>query len=181
MKKNKYGNIEDIILNVKVVTPIGTFSKTTDYPRISSGPDINEFVLGSEGNFGIITEAVFKVKPIPKVRKHNSIVFPNFDTGLRFMHDVAKSQIWPASFRLVDNTQFQFAVSLKPENHDKIAELIEKIKKYYLFEIKNFNQNDIAVVTLLFEGNENEVEYQEKSVYGIAEKHKGIQGGIIIF
>lgn len=27
MKKNMYGNIEDIILNVKIVTPAGTFQK----------------------------------------------------------------------------------------------------------------------------------------------------------
>jgi len=27
MKKNKYGNIDDIILNVKIVTPVGTFNK----------------------------------------------------------------------------------------------------------------------------------------------------------
>ena len=178
MKKNKYGNIEDIVLNVKVATPIGTFSKASDYPRISSGPDINEFVLGSEGNFGIITEAILKIKPIPEVRTHNSIIFPDFDTGIKFMYDVGKSKIWPASLRLVDNSQFQFAISLKPDNHDKKAEFIEKIKKYYLLEIKKFNPNEIAVVTILFEGSANEVAHQEKSVYSIAEKHHGIKGGI---
>ena len=41
MKKNKYGNIEDIVLQVKVVTPTGVYSKNLDYPRVSSGPDIN--------------------------------------------------------------------------------------------------------------------------------------------
>lgn len=41
MKKNRYGNIEDIVLQVKVVTPTGTYTKSLDYPRISSGPDIN--------------------------------------------------------------------------------------------------------------------------------------------
>jgi FAD/FMN-containing dehydrogenase len=30
-------------------------------PRISSGPDINQMILGSEGIFGVITEAVVKV------------------------------------------------------------------------------------------------------------------------
>lgn len=27
MKKNKYGNIDDIVLNIKIVTSIGTFEK----------------------------------------------------------------------------------------------------------------------------------------------------------
>lgn len=55
MKKNKYGNIDDIVISIKIATPIGTFQKVQNAPRVSSGPDIHEFVLGHEGNFGIIT------------------------------------------------------------------------------------------------------------------------------
>lgn len=55
MKKNRYGNIDDIVIGIKIATPIGTFQKNQNSPRISSGPDIHEFILGHEGNFGIIT------------------------------------------------------------------------------------------------------------------------------
>jgi alkyldihydroxyacetonephosphate synthase len=65
MKKNKYGNIDDIVINVKVVTSIGTFTKQQNVPRVSSGPDLNQLMLGSEGTLGIITEVVFKVRSIP--------------------------------------------------------------------------------------------------------------------
>lgn len=41
MKKNKYGNMEDLIVSARVVTPVGTLSRDTLVPRISSGPDIN--------------------------------------------------------------------------------------------------------------------------------------------
>lgn len=41
MKKNAYGNIEDIVLNVKLVSPIGTYTKASEWPRISNGPDLN--------------------------------------------------------------------------------------------------------------------------------------------
>ena len=40
MKKNKYGNIDDIIISIKIATPIGTFQKLQKSPRVSSGPDI---------------------------------------------------------------------------------------------------------------------------------------------
>ncbi len=55
MKKNRYGNIDDIVVGIKIATPIGTFQRNQKSPRISSGPDIHEFILGHEGNFGIIT------------------------------------------------------------------------------------------------------------------------------
>lgn len=42
MKKNKYGNMEDLLVSVRVVTPVGTLHRDTLVPRISSGPDINE-------------------------------------------------------------------------------------------------------------------------------------------
>jgi len=65
MKKNTYGNIEDIFCNCTVVTPTGTFTKTNLWPRVSNGPDISQIIMGSEGNIGIITDVVLMVKPLP--------------------------------------------------------------------------------------------------------------------
>jgi alkyldihydroxyacetonephosphate synthase len=65
MKKNKYGNIDDIVVGIKIATPIGTFQREQKSPRISSGPDVHEFILGHEGNFGIITEVTIKLRLIP--------------------------------------------------------------------------------------------------------------------
>ena len=33
MKKNRYGNFDDIVINIKCVTPIGTFNKNQEAPR----------------------------------------------------------------------------------------------------------------------------------------------------
>lgn len=87
MKKNRYGNIDDIIVSIKIATPIGTFQRNQNSPRVSSGPDIHEFILGHEGNFGIITECVLKVKPLPEKKIYESILFHDFQTGIKFMYD----------------------------------------------------------------------------------------------
>ncbi len=78
--------------------------------RDSSGIDINEMIIGSEGNFGIITEAIFKVHKIPEVQEHGSYIFYDFESGTKFMKEVGQGKNWPCSFRLVDNTQFQFII-----------------------------------------------------------------------
>ena len=67
MKKNAYGNIEDIVVHIKAVTPVGTFEKGCYGPRVSTGPDVDEIMMGSEGMFGIVTEATVKVRELPQV------------------------------------------------------------------------------------------------------------------
>lgn len=65
MKKNVYGNIEDIVVSIKLVTPLGTYVKTNECPRTSNGPDINNIIMGHEGSYGIITEVILRVRPTP--------------------------------------------------------------------------------------------------------------------
>jgi alkyldihydroxyacetonephosphate synthase len=68
MKKNVYGNIEDLLISCKLVTSVGKFCTSYIFvlfflmpslgvveqkfsvPRLSCGPDINEITIGSEGN-----------------------------------------------------------------------------------------------------------------------------------
>jgi alkyldihydroxyacetonephosphate synthase len=49
MKKNLYGNIEDLVAHIRFVTPSGVLEKQNQAPRVSCGPDFNQIVLGSEG------------------------------------------------------------------------------------------------------------------------------------
>lgn len=106
MKKNTYGNIEDIVQNVTFVTSKGTYSKVQNWPRISNGMDLNHVIMGSEGNLGVVCECVIKVKPLPQVRIFDSLLFPNFELAIKYMHELSKTSHWPTSCRLVDNTQF---------------------------------------------------------------------------
>ena len=106
MKKNTYGNIEDIVNNITIVTSKGTYTKSSLWPRISNGPDLNHLIMGSEGNYGVITEAVIRVRPLPEVRIFDSIIFYDWESGIKFMYDVSKTNSWPTSCRLVENIQF---------------------------------------------------------------------------
>ena len=177
MKKNKYGNIDDILINVKVVTPLGTFTKLQNCPRVSSGPDINEFILGSEGTLGVITEAIVKVRPTPKKQCFDSIIFHDFEVGIQFMYDVGMSRCWPASIRLVDNTQFQFGLALKPEQTNSFQIFVDSAKKYFVTQIKHFEPSKMAVVTIVYEGSENEVNNQQTVIGQLAKKYKGMRAG----
>jgi len=177
MKKNVYGNIEDILVTAKMVTPLGTVEKGCNVPRISAGPDINQMILGSEGTLGVVTEAVVKLRPLPEVRKYGSIVFPDFESGVACLREITKQKCAPASIRLVDNMQFQFGQVLKPEGHSQWEEWIDAAKKWYVTQYKGFEVEKMVAATLLFEGSAQDVPIQEKKVYSIATKFGGLAGG----
>lgn len=96
MKKNVYGNIEDIVMGMKVVTPTGVLTKSSMGPRTSIGPDVFQMVMGSEGNIGVVTEVTLRVSRLPEAKRYGSFVFPDFETGVNFMYE--------ASFTLTRHT-----------------------------------------------------------------------------
>jgi alkyldihydroxyacetonephosphate synthase len=173
MKKNVYGNIEDILVSAKMVTPIGTVEKENNWPRVSTGPDVHQVILGSEGTLGVITEAIVRLRALPEVQAYGSVVFPDFESGLAFMREIARQRCAPASIRLMDNIQFQFGQVLKPEDHSLTGEWIDAAKKWYVTSYKGFEINKMVAATLLFEGNAQDVAIQQKKVYTIAAKFHG--------
>ncbi|XP_055585235.1 alkyldihydroxyacetonephosphate synthase-like [Uranotaenia lowii] len=175
MKKNRYGNIEDIVERVKLVTSKGVLEKKFTAPRVSIGPDFDHVILGSEGTLGIITEAVVKIRRIPEVRHYESLVFADLETGIRFLREVAERRLQPASIRLLDNEQFKCGILLDPPA--MFGNLYEVFKRFYLSKICRFHLDKIVAVTLLFEGVKSEVVHHEKQVYTIAKKYGAVKGG----
>lgn len=176
MKKNKYGNIEDLILDFNVVTTQGKISHTTLPPRASIGSDPRQCFFGSEGNLGIITQAVVKLFPLPQVQRYGSIVFPTFEDGVGFMYELSASGAVPASVRLVDNLQFQFSQALKPKKKG-LKILKSKLEKFFVTKIKKMSPQNMVACTLVFEGSAEEVQRQENITYNIAKKFSGMKGG----
>lgn len=176
MKKNVYGNIEDIVVRVKMVTSKGVLERNISAPRVSCGPDFNEIILGSEGTLGVVTEVLIKIRPLPPIKKYGSLVFPDFESGVRCVREIAKKRCQPASIRLMDNEQFKFGQGLKTDN-GFFSNVGDYVKKFALTKIKGLNLDKMCVATLLFEGEKEEVERQEKMIFEIASKHHGFSAG----
>lgn len=176
MKKNKYGNIEDLVLDVSVATASGTLERSGCSPRESVGMDLRRLIFGSEGTLGIVTSAVVKIFPLPEVQEYGSVLFPTFEDGFRFMYDLTREATPPASVRLVDNLQFQFGLALKPKS-DGLGKLKSRIERLFVTKVKGFEPDKMVACTLVFEGTREEVQQQEKAVYRIAARHGGMKAG----
>jgi alkyldihydroxyacetonephosphate synthase len=176
MKKNKYGNIEDLVLDVSVATASGTLERSGCSPRESVGMDLRRLIFGSEGTLGIVTSAVVKIFPLPEVQEYGSVLFPTFEDGFKFMYDLTREATPPASVRLVDNLQFQFGLALKPKS-DGLGKLKSRIERLFVTRVKGFEPDKMVACTLVFEGTREEVQQQQKALYRIAARHGGMKAG----
>ncbi|MEN8447064.1 MAG: FAD-binding protein, partial [Cyanobacteria bacterium J06555_13] len=176
MKKNRYGNIEDIVESVTMITPTGILSEASTHPRVATGISLQHLCFGSEGNLGLITKAIIRIRPLPEVQKYGSLLFPTMETGIDFLYALTRLGCIPASIRLVDNAQFRFSQVLKPEAVG-IAKWIKRVQKFYLKNVVRFSMQEAVAATVVLEGSKQEVAYQEKTLYALAKKYKGIVGG----
>ena len=176
MKKNKYGNIEDLVLDVSVATASGTLERSTCSPRESVGMDLRRLMFGSEGTLGIVTSAVVKIFPLPEEQEYGSVLFPTFEDGFKFMYDLTRESTPPASVRLVDNLQFQFGLALKPKS-SSLSKVKGRLERFFVTKVKGFQPDKMVACTLVFEGTREEVYKQQKDVYSIAARHGGLKAG----
>ncbi len=177
MKKNRYGNIEEMVLDVTVVTAAGVVERPAVAPRESIGANPRNFMFGSEGNYGIVTSAVVKLSPLPEVQRYGSVLFPDLERGLAFLYDLQNSGAVPASVRVMDNTQFHFGQALKPKSDGTLAKLKSAAEKLVVTKLKGFDPFKMVVATVVFEGAADEVAFQEEALYRIAARHGGMKAG----
>ena len=184
MRKNRYGNIEDIVQRIQMVRADGVVvEKPTIAPRVSIGPDIHHLMLGSEGTLGVVTEVTVRIAARPECTVYGSVVFPSFQHGVNACRDIQRAHVTPTSFRLVDNNQFQFGQALKPANDtvspiaDFSADMQERLKRWYVTRHLRFDVNTMVAATIVFEGTKAEVADQQRRVYAVCAQHGGVKAG----
>ncbi|MDY0000283.1 MAG: FAD-binding oxidoreductase [Polyangia bacterium] len=108
-----YGKIEDMLLALRAVTPMGILS-TQPFPRAALGPDLNHVFLGSEGALGVITEATLRIWPNrPKSVLPLTFMFKSFEEGLNAIRRILQTGAGrPGVCRLSDPEETEVALTL---------------------------------------------------------------------
>uniref|UniRef100_A0A0G4HA09 Alkylglycerone-phosphate synthase n=1 Tax=Chromera velia CCMP2878 TaxID=1169474 RepID=A0A0G4HA09_9ALVE len=186
MKRNRYGNIEDLVVDLTAVTPTGVLSaRGRKTGRVSEGPEVQNLMLGSEGTLGVVTDVTMRLRPKAEAQIFASFVFPSLGAGVKFLREIESRGELPASIRLVDNFQFKFAVSLGEDaaaaKRGPLGRLsrsvLDPLKKTLITRVMGYDWDQIAAVTALFEGGKEEVRRQQKTLTQVARSHGGLPGG----
>jgi alkyldihydroxyacetonephosphate synthase len=102
---SRYGNIENMIVGMKVVLPDGELLKVRHVPRRSVGPSLIEMFIGSEGTLGMIVELTFRIWRQPACEICQVIVFPTLQHGLDALRNVMQAELRPSIVRLYDEAE----------------------------------------------------------------------------
>jgi len=102
---SKYGGIEDFVVGLEVVLPNCRILKTSDKPRSSTGPDINNFFIGSEGIYGIITKAILKIYQVPEDIKYQCFLYQDIYHALDSIRAIMQSGLRPPVVRLYNEKE----------------------------------------------------------------------------
>ncbi len=96
-----YTHIDDFVESVRMVTPAGVF-ETRRFPSSGAGPSPERLILGSEGAFGVITEAWIRVQARPRWRASASVHFARFEDAVTSARFLAQAGLYPTNCRLLD-------------------------------------------------------------------------------
>lgn len=113
---DRYGKAEDFLVAARVATPAGSWS-TAPVPASAAGPDLNQLIAGSEGGFGVITEATVRVHLQPP-REHTAMVlFRSFEEGLTAARRLRQDDGLPLTMiRLSDADETRFLLRFRSSN-----------------------------------------------------------------
>ena len=171
-----YGKIEQMTQAVRVVTPVGIV-ETKDAPATAAGPNLLQLLAGSEGTYGVITEATMRIHPLPKVQDYRGILFHNLEDGVAAFRDLMQSrELRPAITRLSDAPETAAQIVMSHEHHG-LRRMADVLIERYL-DVRGYDPIGGDTLLLLgFDGNPAWVSYQWRLAREIYGDHRGLSLG----
>jgi alkyldihydroxyacetonephosphate synthase len=99
-----YTHIDDLTQSIRAITPRGPW-ESRRLPGSGAGPSPDRWMLGSEGIFGVITEAWMRVRPRPQFRVTATAHFANFERAVQSVRALSQSGLYPSNCRLLDKRE----------------------------------------------------------------------------
>jgi D-lactate dehydrogenase (cytochrome) len=103
MKTVKYGEVADWVLAMEVVLPTGEVVTTGSRAvKTSSGYNVHDLVIGSEGTLGVVTRATLRLAGRPAQIRAGRAFFESLDDAAEAVFDAVRSGVDVATIELVD-------------------------------------------------------------------------------
>lgn len=110
-KAVKYGVVKDYVLNLEVVLPTGEIIWTgANVLKNSTGYNLTQLLVGSEGTLGIITKAVLKLIPYPTQDVMMLVPFFSPEKACEAVSAIFKAGITPSVLEFMERDAIDWTV-----------------------------------------------------------------------
>ena len=103
MRAVKYGVTRHFVLGLEAVLPTGEIIETGGkYVKVSTGYDLTQLIVGSEGTLAVVTKVILKLLPRPRATTTLFIPFKDLNDGIRAVPIILKSGVIPVTIEFLE-------------------------------------------------------------------------------
>ena len=158
-KAVKYGVVKDYVLNLEVVLPNGEVIWTgANVLKNSTGYNLTQLMVGSEGTLGIVTKIVLKLIPFPKYDLLMLVPFASLEKASEAVSAIFRAGFTPSALELVEIDALQI-VSKIVDSH--AVPVTDDIAAHLIVEVDGNNMDvlmgemeQIAELMVTYDGGE---------------------------
>lgn len=125
-KAVKYGVVKDYVLNLEVVLPTGEIIWTgANVLKNSTGYNLTQLIVGSEGTLGIVTKIVLKLLPHPKYDLLMLAPFNSLEKAGEAVSAIFRAGFTPSALELVEIDALKIVSKMVDSNAVPVTDDIE--------------------------------------------------------
>jgi glycolate oxidase len=129
----KYGVTKDFVLNLEVVLANGDIIYTgANTLKNSTGYNLTQLMVGSEGTLGIITKAVLKLVPLPKNNLLMLVPFYDAAKACEAVSAIFRAGITPSALEFMERDAIDWVLRFVDDVHVPVE---EEIQAHLLIEV----------------------------------------------
>lgn len=140
-KAVKYGVVKDHVLNLEVVLPNGEIIWTgANTLKNSTGYNLTQLLIGSEGTLGIVTKIVLKLQPFPTQNLLMLVPFRSAESACAAVAAIFQSGVTPSGLEFMERNAIDWAVRYVGETPVPIQ---EEDAAHLLIEVDGFHLDSL--------------------------------------
>lgn len=137
----KYGVTRDYVLDLEVVLASGEVMRTgAKVLKNSTGYNLTQLFVGSEGTLGVITEVVFKLIPYPPLNKVMLAPFASAEQACAAVSAIFRAGVTPSALEFMERDAIDWTLKFRD---DIVLEIAENEQAHLLIEVDGFDESYI--------------------------------------
>lgn len=134
----KYGVTKDWILNLEVVLPTGRMLQTgVNTLKDSTGYNLTQLFVGSEGTLGVVTAATLKLIPKPTRELLMLVPFDSAEDACKAVSAIFRAGVTPSALEFMERDAIELAMEFTGK---RPVELTESTQAHLLVEVDGKHQ-----------------------------------------